>query len=102
MPEYTELSPKAYQEAVEKAIESEGKEHTENTSRQQSHGADYNFDSLMSEVADLGKQLQNDGKADERNKVIAEVLGSGRKVKDLDESQAEVLAVLVDKLKEIA
>ena len=102
MPEYTELSPKAYQEAVEKAIESEGKEHTENTSRQQSHGADYNFDSLMSEVADLGKQLQNDGKADERNKVISEVLGNGRKVKDLDESQAEVLAVLVDKLKEIA
>ena len=102
MPEYTELSPKAYQETVEKAIESEGKEHTEDTSRQQSHGADYNFDSLMSEVADLGKQLQNDGKADERNKVISEVLGNGRKVKDLDESQAEVLAVLVDKLKEIA
>ena len=56
----------------------------------------------MKETAELGKKLQKDGKTEERNKVIEDVLGNGRKVKDLDESQAEIQAVLVDKLKEIA
>lgn len=102
MPEHTQLSPKAYQEAVSKAIASEGNSNTEDTKREQSHGAEYDFEGLMSEVAKLGKKLQEDGKADERNKVIADVLGHGRKVKDLNENQAEVLSVLVDKLKEIA
>lgn len=101
MPEYTELSPEAYQEAVFKAIEKEGKENTTNTKRQQSKGVDYDYDNIMEEIAELGKKLQQDGKADERQKVIEEVLGKGRKVKDLDESQAEIAAVLVDRLKEI-
>src|SRR5699024_7162779 len=102
IPENTELTPKAYQEAVEKAIESESKEHTEDTSRKQSHGVEYDYDKLMSEIAELGKKLQADGKAEQRNKVIEDVLGKGNKVKDTKPEQAEVLAVLVDKLKEIA
>ena len=104
MVEHTKLSPEAYKKAVEDAIKAEGKDSTVDKSKEKmsDSSGQYDYDKLMSEVADLGKQLQNDGKADERNKVIAEVLGSGRKVKDLDESQAEVLAVLVDKLKEIA
>ena len=65
----------------------------------------YDYDSLdgmEKSITELGKQLQKDGKANERQKVIEEVLGKGRKVKDLDESQAEIASVLVDKLKEIA
>lgn len=102
MPEYTDLSPKAYQDAVKKAIESEGKENIVDESREQSKGTEYDYNALMTEVAELGKKLQQDGKADERNKVIENVLGKGRKVKDLDESQSEVLSVLVDELKEIS
>lgn len=102
MPEYTELSAKAYKEAMEKAIRAEGSENLEDGKREQSQGVEYDYDSLMSEIADLGKQLQVDGKAEERNKVIEEVLGKGNKVKDTKPEQAEVLAVLVDKLKEIA
>lgn len=102
MPETTELSANAYSNAVKKAIESEGKDNIVEGKREQSKGVEYDFDSIMKEIAELGKQLQKDGKADERQKVIEEVLGKGRKVKDLDESQAEIASVLVDKLKEIA
>lgn len=102
MPETTELSADAYSNAVKKAIESEGKDNIVEGKREQSKGVEYDFDSIMKEIAELGKQLQKDGKANERQKVIEEVLGKGRKVKDLDESQAEIASVLVDKLKEIA
>lgn len=102
MPETTELSADAYSNAVKKAIESEGKDNIVEGKREQSKGVEYDFDSIMKEIAELGKKLQKDGKADERQKVIEEVLGKGRKVKDLDESQAEIASVLVDKLKEIA
>mgnify|MGYP002714132053 CR=1 FL=1 len=102
MPETTELSADAYSNAVKKAIESEGKDNIVEGKREQSKGVEYDFDNIMKEIAELGKQLQKDGKANERQKVIEEVLGKGRKVKDLDESQAEIASVLVDKLKEIA
>lgn len=102
MPETTELSANAYSDAVKKAIKSEGKDNIVEGKREQSKGVEYDFDSIMKEIAELGKKLQKDGKANERQKVIEEVLGKGRKVKDLDESQAEIASVLVDKLKEIA
>lgn len=102
MPESTELSADAYLKAVEEAIKSEGKDNITEGQREQSKGVEYDFDSIMKEIAELGKKLQKDGKADERQKVIEEVLGKGRKVKDLDESQAEIASVLVDKLKEIS
>ena len=102
MPETTDLSADAYSDAVKKAIESEGTDNIVEGKREQSKGVEYDFDSIMKEIAELGKQLQKDGKANERQKVIEEVLGKGRKVKDLDESQAEIASVLVDKLKEIA
>lgn len=102
MPETSELSSDSYQKVVKKAIESEGKDNITEGKREQSKGVEYDFDALMKETAELGKKLQKDGKTEERNKVIEDVLGNGRKVKDLDESQAEILSVLVDKLKEIA
>lgn len=102
MPETTELSANTYSDAVKKAIKSEGKDNIVEGKREQSKGVEYDFDSIMKEIAELGKKLQKDGKANERQKVIEEVLGKGRKVKDLDESQAEIASVLVDKLKEIA
>ncbi|WWT40429.1 hypothetical protein [Staphylococcus phage PT94] len=102
MPEYTELSAKAYEDAMEKAIKSIDDDSLVNEQREQSKGTQYDYNALMTEVAELGKKLQQDGKADERNKVIENVLGKGRKVKDLDESQSEVLSVLVDELKEIS
>lgn len=101
MPDYTDLSPKAYQEAASKAIELEGKKNLKDTKREQSKGVKYDYDALMTEVAEIGKKLQEEGKANKRNQIIEQVLGKGNKVKDLDESQAEVLSVLLDELKEI-
>lgn len=104
MVEHTQLTPEAYKKAVEDAIKAEGKGNTVDKSKEKmsDNSGKYDYDNLMSEIADLGKQLQVDGKAEERNKVIEEVLGKGNKVKDTKPEQAEVLAVLVDKLKEIA
>ena len=104
MPEYTELSAQAYLDAFAAAVKSEGKENITDKPKEKpdDDSGKYDYDKLMSEIADLGKQLQLDGKAEERNKVIEEVLGKGNKVKDTKPEQAEVLAVLVDKLKEIA
>lgn len=104
MPEWTSLSAKSYLDAFKEAVEKEGKENTTDKPKQKPTDREnsYDFDSIMKEIAELGKQLQKDGKANERQKVIEEVLGKGRKVKDLDESQAEIASVLVDKLKEIA
>lgn len=104
MVEHTQLTPEAYKKAVEDAINAEGKGNTVDKSKEKmsDDSGKYDYDKLMSEIADLGKQLQVDGKAEERNKVIEEVLGKGNKVKDTKPEQAEVLAVLVDKLKEIA
>lgn len=101
MPEYTELSAKAYKEAMEKAIQSEGSNNLEEGKREQSQGPQYDFNELMTELTALGKQLQEDGKGKERNTIIEKVLGHGKKAKDLDESQVEVLSVLVNELKEI-
>ena len=102
MPETTDLSAQAYEKAMKEAIESIDDNNLVNEERQQSQGVEYDYDKLMSEIADLGKKLQADGKAEQRNKVIEDVLGKGNKVKDTKPEQAEVLAVLVDKLKEIA
>ena len=104
MPEYTELSAQAYLDAFAAAVKSEGKENITDKPKEKpdDNSGQYDYEQLMSEIADLGKQLQVDGKAEERNKVIEEVLGKGNKVKDTKPEQAEVLAVLVDKLKEIA
>ena len=104
MPEYTELSAEAYLKAFEKAVNDEGEENT--TDKPKEKPTDdpgyYNYNELMAEVAELGKKLQTEGKSEERNKAISEVLGEGRKVKDLNENQAEVLSELVERLKEIA
>ncbi|WNM53272.1 hypothetical protein CoNPh11_CDS0215 [Staphylococcus phage S-CoN_Ph11] len=105
MPETSELIIRLLSKSSEETlVESEGKDNiTDRPNEEQSdNGVEYDFDALMKETAELGKKLQKDGKTEERNKVIEDVLGNGRKVKDLDESQAEILSVLVDKLKEIA
>ena len=104
MVEHTELTPEAYKKAVEDAINAEGKGNTTDKGKEKMSdtSGQYDYEQLMSEIADLGKKLQVDGKAEERNKVIEDVLGKGNKVKDTKPEQAEVLAVLVDKLKEIA
>ena len=104
MPEYTELSAQAYLDAFAAAVKSEGKGNITDKPKEKpdDNSGHYDYEQLMSEIAELGKKLQADGKAEERNKVIEDVLGKGNKVKDTKPEQAEVLAVLVDKLKEIA
>lgn len=103
MPEYTELSAKAYLEAFKKAVEDEGEENSTDKPKVKPVETDTkkDFDDLMFELNKIGKELQDNGKGKERNAVVEKVLGHGKKAKDLDESQVEVLSVLVNELKEL-
>lgn len=101
MPESTELSADAYLKAVEDAISKEGSDNTKDGGREQSKGVDYDFDSLMTEAGELGQKLQKEGRTKELSQVVEDVLGKGKKVKDLKSDQAEVLSVFVDKLKDL-
>ena len=103
IPEHTELSAKAYLEAFKKAVEDEGKENSTDKPKVKPTETDTKkeFDELMLELNKIGKELQDNGKGKERNAVVEKVLGHGKKAKDLDESQVEVLSVLVNELKEL-
>ena len=103
IPEHTELSAKAYLEAFKKAVEDEGKENSTDKPKVKPTETDTKkeFDELMFELNKIGKELQDNGKGKERNAVVEKVLGHGKKAKDLDESQVEVLSVLVNELKEL-
>lgn len=100
LPESIPQNAEIFKEETVKAIKRKGSDNLEEGSREQSQGVDYNFDELMKETASLGKQLQENGKADMLKQIVEEVLGKGKKVKDLEPSQVEVLSALVDRLKE--
>ena len=44
--------------------------------------------------------MKASNKAKELSMLVEEVLGKGRKVRDLEPNQSEILSVLVDKLRE--
>ena len=100
LPESMPQNAEVFKEETVKAIKRKGSDSLEEGSREQSQGVEYNFDELMKETASLGKQLQENGKADMLKQIVEEVLGKGKKVKDLEPSQVEVLSALVDRLKE--
>ena len=100
LPESMPQNAEVFKEETVKAIKRKGSDNLEEGSREQSQGVEYNFDELMKETASLGKQLQENGKADMLKQIVEEVLGKGKKVKDLEPSQVEVLSALVDRLKE--
>lgn len=101
MPDNIEQSADAYLKAMEDAIKNKDKDSVQEGGRKQSKGTDFDFKGLMGEVARLGKDLQDKGKANVLTQTIEDVLGKGKKVKDLQPNQAELLSVLVDKLKEV-
>lgn len=101
MPDSTNMTPEAYQKAAEEAIKKEGKDNVEEGEREQSKGPSYDFESLMKEAGELGQKLQKEGRTKELSKAVEDILGKDKKVKDLKPEQAEVLAVFVDRLKEV-
>ena len=101
MPEWTEQSAEAYEKAMKDAINSIDSNNLEEGSREQSQGVKYDFKELMGEVARLGKDLQDKGKTNVLTQTVEDVLGKGKKVKDLQPNQVELLSVLVDRLKEV-
>lgn len=101
MPDSIEQSADAYLKAMEDAIKNKDKDDVQEGGRKQSKGTDFDFKELMGEVARLGKDLQDKGKTNVLTQTVEDVLGKGKKVKDLQPNQAELLSVLVDRLKEV-
>jgi len=103
MPEWTDMSVEAYLEAFKKAVEQEDESSVTDAPKEKPRDveeSEFDYDALMSEVAELGKKMQESNKAKELSMLVEEVLGKGRKVRDLEPNQSEILSVLVDKLRE--
>lgn len=60
------------------------------------------FDELVSSINELGMQLTEKGLMDEVVDTIEKNLGKGKKVSEAKKNQTEVLAVILDELKDLA
>ena len=58
------------------------------------------FNSIMTEIKQHAIALNNADKMNEYNKIVAEYLGKGRNVKDCDESQIDIMLLILDDLKD--
>lgn len=59
-----------------------------------------NFKETMASIKKYALALKNADKMDEYNKIVTEYLGKGRNVKDCDESQVDILVLILDDLKD--
>lgn len=58
------------------------------------------FKATMADIKKYAKALNSVDKMDEYNKIVTEYLGKGRNVKDCDESQVDILVLILDDLKD--
>lgn len=58
------------------------------------------FNSVMADIKRHALALNNIDKMNEYNKIVAEYLGKGRNVKDCDESQIDIMLLILDDLKD--
>ena len=59
-----------------------------------------NFDDLVAEIGKHAKALYAAEKTNDYKKIVAEYLGKGKNVKDCDESQTDMLLLILDDLKD--
>ena len=88
------------EQAVEK-LKAEGGKVTEsanNLYKDQSEKID--FKATMAEIKNIAKALNNLDLMNDYTKIVNEYLGKGRSVKDCDESQSDMLALILEDLKD--
>lgn len=59
------------------------------------------YDTLMSEIREVGGQLVQADKLDEMNNIAEKQLGTGKKVSECKKGQEEVMSVILDEMKEL-
>ena len=59
------------------------------------------FKAIVTEIKKYAKTLHEADRMDEYNRIVAEYLGKGRNVKDCDESQVDMLALILDDLRDL-
>lgn len=73
-------------------------EEKENLYKDNTPKADFN--ETMQEIKKIAVALHNLDKMDDYNKIVAEYLGKGRKVNECDESQIDLMLLILDDLKD--
>lgn len=96
-----ELSAQAYRDAVTKAIGLIDKKQTTKESGKKEK-QEYDYESIMAEIKDYGAKFHKAGKLDEINAISEEVFGIGHKMTEATESQVELLALALEKVREKA
>ena len=59
------------------------------------------FKKIVAEIKKYAKKLYEEERTDEYNKIVAEYLGKNRGVKDCDESQIDMLVLILDDLRDL-
>lgn len=105
MPEKIELSYQNLHDAYIKAIDQMRDENPdgvteekENLYKDNTPKADFN--ATMQEIKKIAVALHNLDKMDDYNKIVAEYLGKGRKVNECDESQIDLMLLILDDLRD--
>lgn len=99
-----DLNAKDYEDAVSEAIQGYGKENL--TEERQANfdvkTEELDFDALMEEAKDFATKFYNVDKLDLLNAEVESIFGVGNKLTEATPKQVELLAVAVDRFKEIA
>lgn len=93
---------KALSDAIKKEEETSG--HKAVSYKEQSedyHSEELNYDKLMKEVKDIGAKLQGLEKIDEIYKISEKHIGKGGFVLGCEKGQEQVIAVILDEMKEL-
>ncbi|GIN22542.1 ATP-binding protein [Siminovitchia fordii] len=101
--EYTaENLEKVIADAIEKQEKEEGvKAVSFEEQKETFQSEDLDFDQLVKEINELGSQLAEDERVEEVLEIIEKHLGEGKKVSEAKKNQVEVLAVILDELKDL-
>ena len=93
---------KVIAEAIERQEKAEGiTAVTYEEQKESFKSEEYDYDSLMGEIKDLGNQLHKAGKLDELQEVVEKHLGIDAKVTDCTKNQVETMAVILDDMKDL-
>ncbi|ASA22685.1 ATP-binding protein [Paenibacillus donghaensis] len=102
LPEFTaEALEAAISKAVEDQEKAEGIKAVSYKEQQKTlESEDLDYDKLRAEIIKLGKKLHSEDKGTIVNEIIEGKLGKGKKVTDFAKGQVEVMAVVLDALKD--
>jgi hypothetical protein len=103
LPEFTaENLEKVIATAIERQEEAEGIKAVSYTEQNERFKSDaLNYDDLMEQIKEVGSQLAEEDKLEDLQDVVEKHLGVGKKVTECKKSQVQIMALILDDLKEL-